>query len=150
MQLQKTSAKSGVTAKFLINFTSSAGSCNECKQLWNLLQQGNRGRKRVGSKFENYYSLNPFTHLSLGTSEGPKTCQAITQLHRSVHKIFCITLAIICAHYIGIGSTCVRWQQRKPLFWKTKSISAVAKPCPRFGKSDWEQQHLSIWSRKKV
>lgn len=81
--------------------------------------------------------INPFTHLSLGTSEGPKTCQAITQLHRSVHKIFCIMLAVICARCIGTSSTCVRWWQRKQLFWETKSISAVAKPCPCFWKSDW-------------
>lgn len=94
--------------------------------------------------------INPFTHLSLGTSEGPKTCQAITQLHRSMHKVLCITLAVICARYVGTSSTCVRWRQRKQLFWETKSISTVAKPCPCFWKSDWEQQHLSIWRGKKV
>lgn len=94
--------------------------------------------------------INPFTHLSLGTSEGPKTCQAITQLHRSAHKIFHITSAVICAHYVGTSSTCVRWQQRKQLFWETESISAVAKTYSCFGKSDQHQQHLSFQSGKYI
>lgn len=108
------------------------------------------GGKELAVSLRIIIPINLFTHLPLGTSEGPKTCQAITQLHRSMHKIFCITLASVCARYIGTSSTCVRWQQRKQLFWETKSISTVAKPCPCFGKSDLKQQHLLIFSGKKV
>lgn len=126
---------------------ASATNANGCEIFSSRVMEGG---KELAVSLRIIIPINPFTHLSLGTSEGPKTCQAITQLHRSVHKIFCITLAVICACYIGTSSTCVRWQQRKQLFWETKSISTVAKPCPCLGKSDWEQQHLSIWSGKKV
>lgn len=147
MQLKKASSRSGATAKVLINFTSSATNANCCEIFSSRVMEGG---KELALSLRIIIPTNPFTHLSLGTSKGPKTCQAITQLHRSVHKIFRITLAVICTCNVGTGSTCVRWQQRKQLFWETKSISIVAKPCPCFGKSDWEQQHLSIWSGKKV
>lgn len=149
-QLQKISARSRVTAKVLIKFMYLTGFCNQYKWLWNLFSRVMERGKELAVSSGIIILINPFTHLSLGTSEGPKTCQAITQLHRSVHKILCITLAVICACYVGTSSTCVRWRQRKQLFWETKSISTVAKPCPCFWKSDWEQQHLSIWRGKKV
>lgn len=126
---------------------ASATNANSCEIFSSRVMEGG---KELAVSLRIIIPINPFAHLSLGTNEGPKTCQAITQLHRSMHKIFRITLAVICAHYIGTSSTCVRWQQRKQLFWETKSISTVAKPRPCFGKSDQEQQHLSIWSRKKV
>lgn len=56
---KKASARSGATAKVVINFTSSAGFCNQHKLLWNLFQQGNGGRQTFGSKLENYYSYKP-------------------------------------------------------------------------------------------
>lgn len=130
--------------KFWLNsclLRASATNTNDCEIFCSRVME--RG-KELAVSLGIIILINPFTHISLGTSEGPKTCQAITQLHRSVHKIFCISLAVICARYVGTSSTCVRWRQRKQLFWDTKSISIVAKPRPCFWKSDWEQRHLSI------
>lgn len=101
-KLEKTapsiSARSGVTAKVLINFTSSVASATNTNCCEIFSSRVMEGGKRLAVSLRIIIRINPFTHLSLGTREGPKTCQAITQLHRSVHKIFHLTLAVICTH----------------------------------------------------
>lgn len=125
---------------------ASATNANGCEIFSSRVMEE---RKELALSLRINIPINLFTHLSFGTSKGPKTCQAITQLHRSVHKILHIELAVICSRYAGSGSTCVRWQQRKQLFWETKSISTVAKLCLCFGKPGQEQKHLSIWGGGK-